>query len=108
MWYQVERRGIADYSFAEVFSSRWRYAPGAAPPLPSEVEWFPTRFRWAEHGGARFDCFLVRARRDVGRTLLAGAPAPPRLELRNGNWWLYSIAPAGGAPRCRAPGPPAA
>lgn len=105
MWYQVERRGVVDYSFAEVFSSPWRYAPGEAPPLPYEVEWFPTRFRWAEHGGARFDCFLVRAPRDVGRTLLAGAPAPPRLELRAGNWWLYSIAPAGGAARC-ASAPP--
>ena len=101
MWYQVERRGIVDFSFAEFFANPFRYEPGKAPPLPPEVEWFPTRFRWSEHGGARFDCFLVHARRDLGGVLLAGAPAPPRLELRVGNWWLYSLSEGG----CSSPPP---
>jgi hypothetical protein len=97
MWYQAEGRGIVDFSFAEFFANPFRYAPGREPPLPEDFEWFPTRFRWREHGGERFDCFLVRAPVDLGAMLLAGAPAPPRLELRAGDWWLYSTAPGGDA-----------
>jgi len=78
-----------------VFSIQYRYAPGASPPLPYEVEWFPTRFRWTEHDGALGLLPGARPARDVGRSLLHDAPAPPRLEDREGNWYLYAI-PAGG------------
>lgn len=91
LWYQAVRRGIADFSFAEYFANPFHYAPGREPPLPHNFEWRPGVFRWHEHGGELFDCFLVHFRGDVGDRLLAGAPAPPRLELHSGDWWLYSL-----------------
>ena len=85
-WYQVERGGIADFSFAEFYPNRFRYRPGMDPPLPDDVEWKPEAFVWAEHGGALYDYFLVR-----GTTLDPFKGATTRIELvdRHGEWAVY-------------------
>ena len=85
-WYQVERGGIADFSFAEFFPNRFRYKPGMDPPLPYNFEWTPDAFVWAEHGGALYDYFLVR-----GTTLDPFKGATTRIELvaRHGEWAVY-------------------
>jgi len=57
-YYQAERGGVADFSFAELHPAYFRYKESAHPHLPG-VEWFPERFRFALHG-ARYDYVLVR------------------------------------------------
>lgn len=64
-WYQVERGGTADFSFAEFFPMWYRYKPELVTGLPMEFDSHPERFRWALHGRgrdgtARYDYLLVR------------------------------------------------
>ncbi len=89
MWYQVEKQGMVDFSFAYFFPNRFRYRADRRPPLPAGFEWRPAIFHWARHGGDRYDYFLVRASRDAGPLLFRTAPGPIELVARDGSWWLY-------------------
>jgi hypothetical protein len=57
-YYQLERGGVADFSFAELHPAYFRYKKASFPHLTG-VEWFPDRFRFARDG-ARYDYVLVR------------------------------------------------
>jgi len=59
-YYQVKRGGPVDFSFAEFFANRYRYRKEQDPNLPPNLEWEPRQFRWAAHGGDRYDYLLVR------------------------------------------------
>jgi hypothetical protein len=85
-WYQVERGGIADFSFAEFFPNRFRYKPGMDPPLPYNFEWTPDAFVWAEHGGVLYDYFLVRG---AMTDPFKGATTRIELVARHGEWAVY-------------------
>ncbi|MDA8019227.1 MAG: hypothetical protein MPN21_17440 [Thermoanaerobaculia bacterium] len=88
-WYQVEKGGIVDYSFAQLFPNRYRYHPEAEPKLSSNDGWQPNRFSWQEHDGERYDYFLVRSGRDPEPFFRqARAPVTP-VATATGGWWLY-------------------
>jgi hypothetical protein len=59
-WYQVERGGAVDFSFAKFFPNRYRYKAERRPKLPDNIEWQPFSFRWAMHGGEMYDYILVK------------------------------------------------
>lgn len=59
-WYQVEKGGVVDFSFAEFFANPFRYRPEHDPPLPESFEWAPIQFDWHRHGGDRYDYYLMR------------------------------------------------
>jgi len=94
-WYQVEKGGVVDFSFAEFFANPFRYKPAHDPPLPEDFEWAPMQFDWRRHGGARYDYYLVRA-----------DPAAPPLDpfrgatdtivqrARSGRWLLFERTPS--------------
>jgi hypothetical protein len=87
-WLQVERRAVADFSFAEFFPNRFRYRREHDPALPDHVEWAPGRFRWSEHGGALYDYFLIRNREAVPPAQFAGATTESELVIESGPWSL--------------------
>jgi len=89
IWYQVERGGIADFSFAEFYPNRFRYRSGQDPPLPYNVEWEPRQFRWQEHGGELYDYFLIQRESDEGWSPFEGATTDIRLVAQAGTWSLY-------------------
>ena len=90
MWYQAERGGLADFSFAESYLTVAHYRPGSDPPLPRDVEFEPSRFEWEEHGGALFDWFLVRSTADPARSPLRDDFARLRPVYHSNGWWLYA------------------
>jgi hypothetical protein len=92
-WYQVDRGGMVDFSFAEFFPVRFRYPAGGRPPLPALFRWQPWSFSWQHHGGALYDYYLVRSPMDLGSAIFAGARDPIALEGRLGRWWLYRRVP---------------
>lgn len=57
-YYQAERGGVADFSFAELHPAYFRYKKETHPHLPG-VEWFPERFRYLRDG-TRYDYLVVR------------------------------------------------
>ena len=91
-WYQVERGGLVEFSFAGNFPNRFRYLPEREPALPHGFEFRPWTFDWQANDGARWDYFLVRSSRDPARLFLkARAPVVP-VEKATGGWWLYARA----------------
>ena len=83
-WYQVEKGGIADPSFAELYPNRFLYRPGMDPPLPAVVS--PATFHWLTHGGELYDYFLVR---DGGPRIFQGATTDLALVAKSGRWAVY-------------------
>jgi hypothetical protein len=92
-WYQVERGGFVDYSFAQLFPQLFRYRPERAPAFTEEFPWEPERFEWGKHAGDRYDYFVFRAADDPSAAIFDGAARPPALTFRTGDWWLYASDP---------------
>ena len=91
-WYQVEKGGVVDFSFAEFFPNRFKYRPQQQPDLPYAFGWRPGRFSWSRHGGERYDYFLVRpaeAEGDPGRLLFSDATTRIDVIAQSGDWVLY-------------------
>ncbi len=86
-WYQAEKGGVADFSFAYFYVQLVRYRPEVTPRIPDFFALQPETFDWRRHGA--YDYFVVRADVDKGRELFRRTTAPVRLRLRSGDWWLY-------------------
>ncbi len=100
-WYQAEQSGVVDFSFAYFPNEIVRYREEHPSPLPMGLEWQPTAFNWREHGGAKFDYFLVRGHPAVVARLFDTAPRKPELVARSRNWWLFHSARDPAAPDVR-------
>ena len=85
MWYQAQKGGLAEFTFGTAAPQLIHYRRGTGPLAHPELSLHPERFDLRRDG--RFDYFLVRADRDLGPRLFAGAPIV--LEARSGKWWLY-------------------
>lgn len=91
VWYQVEKGGLVEFSFAHFFPNLLRYQAGAEPPLPKDFDWGCWRFDYAAHGGAHYDYFLVRSLRHDPYGILF-SEALDRVEpvaQFDGGWFLY-------------------
>jgi len=85
-YYQIERGGVVDYSFAELFPTWYRYLPEVEPTLPAEFDSHTHQFRYGQHDGPRFDYFLVHG--PVLPAWFEGAPMRPPLVARAQEWTL--------------------
>lgn len=88
-WYQVQRGGIVDFNFADFYSSMVRYKKDAGPRMTEQLAWMPTAFQWAQHGGDKYDYFIVKADGDISAQLFKEKRAAVQLVGRSGWWWLY-------------------
>jgi hypothetical protein len=89
LWYQVEKRGIVDFNFADFYSQPVRYGKNAGPRIVDELGWNPTWFQWSAHGGARYDYFIVKCRFDVSNEIFKEKRGSVQLVARSEWWWLY-------------------
>ncbi len=88
-WYQAEKGGVVDFSFAINFPLLFRYRPEAEPGIPRLFVWNPRLLIWKEHGGDTYDYFVVR---DFGKEpspFLASLGAPVTFLGRSGPWQLF-------------------
>lgn len=95
-WYQVDRCGVAEMSFAANFPSPVRFAAAHPSTLPEGVDLVPGRFVWEQHGAA-FDLFLVRSPAELPVERLVGRSGRVELAAHRGRWWLYRRAGVGSA-----------
>jgi hypothetical protein len=86
MWYQAEKGGIAEYTFAVSPPQLVYYRPGKGPLAHPELSRRPQLFD-DRRDGVHFDYYIVRAPVDMGPRLFRGAPV--EFEVRAGDWWLY-------------------
>lgn len=88
-WYQAEKLGPVDFSFALFPVAVVRYRPETVPAVTQGFEWYPGTFDWKKHAGENYDYFVVRAAVDLSQQLFRTAPQRPKLLLAAGGWWLY-------------------
>ena len=88
-WYQVERRGVSDFSFSTFFAHRFRYRPETRDSLYRGFEGTPDRFYWSRDGGDRYDYFLVRSLEDSDKRFFERAGGEVEEVLRAPPYWLY-------------------
>ena len=86
-WYQVNRGGVSQVSFAKFFSVVARFKPGADARVKIGFEWVPQIFEWERHGGEEFDYFLVRSESDVSPLVFQDDPVA--LKFRSDQWWVF-------------------
>lgn len=88
-WYQAERGGLADFSFAQNWMQPLQYRKDHRPAVVQYFEWFPDRLDWAQHRGDAYDYLLIRHPADAAdwlRQRSGGAMIPL---ARSGEWQLY-------------------
>ena len=92
-WYQAEKGGFVDFSFASFYPVMVRFLPGREPPITEDFNWAPHTFDWDTHCGACYDYILVRSPQNLERLVFAEADRPYRLLTRAAWWWLYEVGP---------------
>lgn len=86
-WYQAQKGGRSEFSFAIAFPQLVQYREGRGPIANPQLSLHPDRFNWQRDG--LFDYFLVRGDGNPGAFLFREADAPVVLEGRAGDWWLF-------------------
>ncbi|MCW8128838.1 MAG: hypothetical protein KIS92_00510 [Planctomycetota bacterium] len=86
-WYQAEKGGTAEFSFASLFAEPVRYRDGMGPPLPQGFEWPPLDMSHEEL--LRYDYYLIRAHEDVLPRLMSRGPNDLTLLAQEEHWRLY-------------------
>lgn len=84
-WYQVLKGGLVDYSFADFYTSRYRYRPEFGSRLPLGFEAHAGDFSWDEHS-YDYTYFVFRGRRQDWEALLPGGKVSVKENV--GSWWL--------------------
>jgi hypothetical protein len=98
-WYQAERNGLVDPSFAAGPPSVVRYRlnpPGIYNEVLSGV--WASHFDWRRDHGEQWTYFFVRHAAPVPAGLFAGAPCPPMLAAARGAWSLFEARACGAPP----------
>jgi len=88
-FYQVKVGGVADYSFAELFPTWYRYRANVEPRLPKEFDSNTQHFRFDLHDGKRFDYLLVRG--PVLDAWFAGSQTIPAVVAHAAEWTLLQV-----------------
>lgn len=87
-WYQAEKGGHVDFSFAYFYVQPIRYRPDHTPRVPDSFSWRPTSFDPAVHG--EYDYYVVRSAEDPEEFWSGRLAVVPR--VHSGDWWLYERA----------------
>ncbi len=89
VWYQAEKGGVVDFSFAINFPLLFRYRPESEPKIPRMFVWNPSMLNWEQHDASRYDYFIVRQVGSEPSPLLAQMNAPVTFLGRSGPWQLF-------------------
>jgi hypothetical protein len=86
-WYQAEKAGIVDYSFAnhKVMPMQYKKEPEAGRGF----EWHPDSFDWTLFQGDIYDYFVIRSPKDESYLFNSAPKNRVRLVAYSEGWWLY-------------------
>lgn len=88
-WYQAERGGLVEFSYAWLPQQVVRYRLEARPPVGVGFSWRPKQFDWQQHQADRYRYFFVRGGDSEAASLFKGAPCAPRLVAQDGQWRVF-------------------
>jgi hypothetical protein len=90
LWYQAEKGGVVDFSFAVNFPLLFRYKPEHEPRIPRLFVWDTNLFDWKKLDGARYNFLIVRELLDdYPSALIADREAPVSFLGHVGPWQLF-------------------
>jgi hypothetical protein len=89
VWYQAEKGGVVDFSFAINFPLLFRYTAENEPRIPRMFIWNTGMFDWEAFDGASYDYLLVRDFGDGPSKLIVQSNAPVTMLARAGPWQLF-------------------
>ena len=90
LWYQAEKGGVVDFSFAVNFPLLFRYRPEREPRIPRMFVWDTNLFHWEKLDGSRYDFLIVRElRNDYPSPLIVDREAPVSFLGHVGPWQLF-------------------
>jgi hypothetical protein len=89
-YYQAQKGGLINFSFAGSLVEVGQYRPGHVPTTPALLHVEPAVFDWKRDGD--YDYYLVRALDPRPRHLFP-PDAPVTLVAQSGRWWLYQQQP---------------
>lgn len=87
-WYQAEKGGLLDFSFAWFPPQIVRYRAERQPGVGPGFDFRPETFDWQRHRGPLYDYFVVRGPLPPG--LLSGGPCRVETVARAGLWSLHA------------------
>ena len=89
MWYQAEKGGVVDFSFAINFPPLFRYRSETEPKIPRRFVWNTHLFDWGAFDGPQYDYLIVRESQRVPSPLIVDSGAPVSLLGHDGPWQLF-------------------
>lgn len=102
-WYQAQKGGLVDYSFASMFVII-EYKDKANHPIQPGFEWYPLSFDWQRNQGDTYDYFIFRSLKNPVQWMHARSNCKARLVAHDGAWWLFARTEQPDA-TCTASGP---
>lgn len=89
VWYQAERGGMVDFSFAINFPLLFRYKPETEPKVPHMLVWNHRLFDWDAFEADDYDYFVVRDYSKAPSSILRQSNGSVQLLGRAGPWQLF-------------------
>lgn len=88
-WYQVEKAGMVDYSFAYWPGMNLTYRRDRLPLADETLLWFPQRFDWQIHNADRYRYFIVKGSKQFPSTVLGKHKGQVTLNATEDDWYLF-------------------
>jgi hypothetical protein len=89
LWYQAEKGGVVDFSFAINFPPLFRYRAEHEPKIPRMFVWDTNLFDWEAFDGPRYDYLIIREFHRIPSPLIVDSGAPVSFVGNDGPWQLF-------------------
>jgi hypothetical protein len=89
VWYQVEKKGLVDFNFAQWTSLNSFYKPEYQSKITSRLAWRPHEFNWEQHDGDAYHYFFLNGTPDFAAYVFRGDSEKVRLVHEGRNWYLF-------------------
>lgn len=88
-WYQAEKKGIVDFSFAWFGPQPIRFKQSALPTIKPGSEWLPNKLNWEKHLNEKYDYIFFRGNYLSAQIPLGNNPCLVKHIASSGNWHVY-------------------
>lgn len=92
-WYQAEKNGFVDFSFAWTPAMIMRFIDANPNPIKPGFEWEPAKFSWQKHNGDFFRYFIIKSKKEIDPVIFFdGSSCIPNKVFKRGEWQVYEKA----------------
>jgi hypothetical protein len=89
VWYQVEKRGLVDFNFAQWTSLNSYYKEEHRSRVGPHFAWYPDKFDWDKHGADIYRYFIVRGTPEFASYVFRDDAEKVSLKYHGQHWLLF-------------------